>query len=100
MWIPLLIGTLLDSAFFFLPLRNSNPVDASAQGFLLQDHNRLCLVSNKDTFSGSLQVLREAVDHVRESVHVYRLEKGEKKKKKSKNRAVGSIQYHLHFKPN
>ncbi|KAK1900041.1 UDP-N-acetylmuramoylalanine--D-glutamate ligase, partial [Dissostichus eleginoides] len=38
-------------------------VDVSAQGFLLQDHNRLCLVSNKDTFPGSLRVHWEAAGH-------------------------------------
>lgn len=43
------------------------PVDVSARGFLLQDHNRLCLVSNKDTFPGSSHVQREAADHVQES---------------------------------
>lgn len=64
-----------DSALFLplpFPLRKGfltgRPVDVSAHGFLLQDHNRLCLVSNKDTFPGSLHVQWEAVDHVRDSV--------------------------------
>lgn len=47
---------------------SGKPVDVIAQGFLLQDLNRLCLVSYKDTFPGSLHVHWEAVDHVREPV--------------------------------